>query len=223
MPVTPAWLSAATGATEIGQLCPNGEEHAPGEAFAINDRAQVVGETAIGGCLFAAHHAFLYSGGTLQDLGTLGGGESAARAIDNLGGTIVGYARVKANNCGSFGEPSCPLHAFSYRNGKMTDLGTLPGADESKAYGVNDLGLIVGTSGGHAFLDFMGSMFDLNSLIPANSRWTLTEARGMNDRGEIVGTGLHNGIERGFILKPRWLWLLRTGWTRSDRCAESPQ
>ena len=26
---------------------------------------------------------------------------------------------------------------------------------------------------------------------------------GINDFGEIVGTGLHNGVERGFILKPR--------------------
>jgi hypothetical protein len=36
-------------------------------------------------------------------------------------------------------------------------------------------------------------MYDLTSLLPANSGWTLTTAAGINDLGEIVGTGIHQG------------------------------
>ena len=66
-----------------------------------------------------AYHAFLYSNGTMQDLGSLGGDGGVAYGI-NAGGQIVGYASTAAGAC----------HAFLYSNGAMTDLGTL-GGDES--------------------------------------------------------------------------------------------
>jgi len=43
-------------------------------------------------------------------------------------------------------------------------------------------------------------MIDLNSLIAAASGWILTEAYAINDRGEIVGSGLLNGVEQAFRL-----------------------
>jgi len=36
-------------------------------------------------------------------------------------------------------------------------------------------------------------MRDLNDLIPAGSGWFLQRATGINDRGQIVGFGRHNG------------------------------
>ena len=45
-----------------------------------------------------------------------------------------------------------------------------------------------------------GVLIDLNSLIPASSGWVLTEARGINESGQIVGTGVLNGQERAFLL-----------------------
>ena len=36
-------------------------------------------------------------------------------------------------------------------------------------------------------------MHDLNRLISPDSRWTLTEARAINDRGQIVGMSLRLG------------------------------
>lgn len=43
-------------------------------AFGINDTGQVVGSSAIAGD--AVQHAFLYSNGSMADLGTLGGANS---------------------------------------------------------------------------------------------------------------------------------------------------
>jgi probable HAF family extracellular repeat protein len=36
-------------------------------------------------------------------------------------------------------------------------------------------------------------MIDLNSLLPADSGWQLTEAKAINDSGQIVGYGIYNG------------------------------
>jgi uncharacterized membrane protein len=44
---------------------------------------------------------------------------------------------------------------------------------------------------------------DLNSLLPANSGWTLASATAINDRGEIVGRGVFHRDERGFLLIPQ--------------------
>ena len=90
-------------------------------------------------------HAFLYSNGSLTDLGTLGGAHSYALGINNSG-EMAGYS----NTSGS------AEHAFLHSNGSMTDLGTLGGAD-SAAFGINDSSQVVGwafTSGNtaHAFL-----------------------------------------------------------------------
>jgi len=163
------------------------------KALGINNAGEVVGASAIAGD--AVWHAFLWRHGRMRDLGGLGGSYAEGFVINDRGDVAGGGA-----------TPDGFFHAALFRHGKITDLGTLTGAEESKAFGVNDLGMIVGTSGDHALLDFLGSMIDLNTLIPANSGWTLTTANGINDLGEIVGTGLHNGIKRGFILKPRWLW-----------------
>ena len=39
-------------------------------------------------------------------------------------------------------------------------------------------------------------------MIPAGSGWALQSANGINDRGQIVGTGLHNGHTRAYLLTP---------------------
>jgi hypothetical protein len=44
----------------------------------------------------------------------------------------------------------------------------------------------------HAFLYSGGSMLDLNSLLPANSGWVLTQASVINDSGQIAGGGINN-------------------------------
>jgi hypothetical protein len=53
-----------------------------------------------------------------------------------------------------------------------------------------------------AFLWIDGELRDLNDFIPPNEGWTLLEARHLNNRGQIVGTGLLDGEERAFLLTP---------------------
>jgi hypothetical protein len=45
-------------------------------------------------------------------------------------------------------------------------------------------------------------MKDLNTLLPAGSGWLLNTATDINDRGQIVGAGMHNGHHRAYLLTP---------------------
>jgi probable HAF family extracellular repeat protein len=91
---------------------------------------------------------------------------------------------------------------------KVQDLGTLVGGSFSEAVGINATDKVVGgssTSDGnfHAFLYSDGVMRDLNSLIPANSGWTLTSAEAINGNGDIVGYGNNpDGLQHAFLLRP---------------------
>lgn len=160
-------------------------------ANAINNNGQIVGsaDTSAG-----FGHAFFYSGGIMTDLGTLGGSRSVAGAI-NDSGQIVGNA-----------DTASATHAFLYSGGHMIDLGTL-GGSVSEAFGINNNGQVVGADDTgftwHAFLYSEGIMTDLNSLIPANSGWTLSQATAINDSGQIVGYGTSpSGLNRAFLLTP---------------------
>jgi hypothetical protein len=45
-------------------------------------------------------------------------------------------------------------------------------------------------------------LIDLSTLIPPDSGWQLTSACCINNRGEIVGHGLYQGMEQSFLLVP---------------------
>src|SRR5437016_4389189 len=81
--------------------------------------------------------------------------------------------------------------AFLGDNGNMSDLGTLPQANDSEAFGLNDFGAVVGDSGndsfdGHGVLWQAGNVMDLGELGRPG-----TSAHAINDAGQIVG-GSHN-------------------------------
>ena len=87
----------------------------------------------------------------------------------------------------------------------IIDLGTLGGA-ASYAYGINNLGQVVGsaqTSWGiyHAFVYSDGAMVDLNDRLPDKSDWlVLTQARSINDNGQVVGSGVtSDGFTHAFL------------------------
>ncbi len=166
-------------------------------AYGINDAGRVVG---IASTPSGFNRAFRTDagGGNIAELGTLGGDESWAYAINNAGQVA-----------GTSDSLSIDTHAFLFTDGSgMTDLGTL-GGYVSTAFALDGAGNVIGTaetasSAMHAFLWTQASaaMRDLNEYIPVNSGWVLTEARGVNDAGQIVGNGLLNGQPRAFLLTP---------------------
>jgi probable HAF family extracellular repeat protein len=142
----------------------------------INRWGDVVGSITSGG----ATHGFLNAGGTYTDLGTLGGMDSNANGINDLGQIVGG----SVNGAGQF-------HAFLYDSGKMGDLGTL-GGDRSEAFDINNHGVIVGDSRngdpttegfGQAFRYAGGTMTALGTLPGGLG----SNAYAINDKGMIGG------------------------------------
>jgi probable HAF family extracellular repeat protein len=137
----------------------------------------------------------------MTDLGTLPGGKFSEATDINNSGQIVGIS----------GQGITYLsHAFLYSGGQMIDLGTLPGDNYSWATAINDSGTVVGYSSSsiygnspfQAFLYSNGKMTDINSLIPQDSGWTLSDARAINNKGQILGDGLIGGQYHQFLLTP---------------------
>jgi len=128
-------------------------------------------------CFAHVYHAFLWSNGTMTDLGTLGGTFSEARAIDGTG-DVVGTSTLS-------GTSFAPTHAFLDHNGHMTDLGTLGGSC-SFAYGINEVGEVVGqacSTNQVAFLYSGGKMTNLGTL-----GGTTSSASGINNSHQVVGS-----------------------------------
>lgn len=208
-------------------------------ANSVNDLGQVVGgsNTSSG-----AAHAFLYSGGAMQDLNTLAKNLPAGvilyegRGINNAGQVVGGTSGAKAtaflydgayHDLGTLEAPfnerseayainargqvvgysSSALgddHAFLYTDGKMQDLGALPGGLVCRALGVNDAGQVVGYSSSavdtRAFVYSEGIIYDLNPLVQdLPPGVVLTAAHGINNAGQIIADGNRG---HGFVLTP---------------------
>lgn len=60
---------------------------------------------------------------------------------------------------------------------------------------------MVGTSFDRAFLWEADTMYDLNDLVPTGSSWMLYDARGINESGQICGTGTNpDGKTHAYLL-----------------------
>lgn len=96
---------------------------------------------------------------------------------------------------------------FLYTDGVgMTALNTLTGVVNSHGNGINDLGQIVGEFNGPGLGAFFFSsatgMLNLNARIDPATGWILQSAFDINNVGQIVGYGTHNGLTRAFLLTP---------------------
>lgn len=170
----------------------------------INDHGQAVGVSAtdatdaevVAGGNF--QEAFLYDNGIMVGLGTLDGGGSFARAVNDFGQVVGESHTLNAMNRAFLYDPSL---------GGMRDIGA-PGL-WSTALDINNNGLVVGVQEdplgeSEAFMyDSHRGMQLLEQLMLPGSGWeALSEASAINNRGQIVGTGLYNGGLRAFLMTP---------------------
>jgi probable HAF family extracellular repeat protein len=143
----------------------------------------------------SASRPFLYDG-TMHDLGSLGGSKGYGSDVNEYGEVAGSSAPVGAE----------PFHAFLY-DGVMHDLGTL-GGSSSEGFGINSSSIVVGASllsngESHGFVYSRDEgMIDLNLMIDNTSGWVLTDARAINDRGQVVGRGLIGGETHAYLLTP---------------------
>jgi probable HAF family extracellular repeat protein len=149
----------------------------------INRYGDVVGSITSGGVT----HAFAYTGGSYADLGTLGGLNSVANAINDYG-LVVGGASTASGS----------THAFVFSGGSLHDLGTL-GGNGSVAWDINNHGVIVGSANTaadpgsyfqQAFRYEGGTMTGLGTL-PGGAG---SDAYAINNKGLIGGSSYQGEI-----------------------------
>jgi uncharacterized membrane protein len=173
---------------------------------------------------FHVHSALGQQLGPADDLGTFNGGttygdNSVAYAVNNQS-VVVGASQFEAGS-------GKPFHAFVHVGpGPLDFLADDIHNDNnpslflsSVAYAVNSDSEVVGTGfNGQEFRAFLWlppptplkyglppGMHDLNDpgVSPAALEgWTLIQATGIDNFGNIVGTGIHNGNLRAFLLRP---------------------
>jgi len=122
----------------------------------------------------------------MRDLGTFGGNESKAFAI-NEKGHITGYAETRKN-----------AHAFIYRGEVMVDIAdAIPGLPNSFGFGINEQGHVAGAaynagySSSEAFL-YDGQVAHLLGDLSGGDSFALD----LNDSDEVVG---YSGLSRGVV------------------------
>ena len=94
-------------------------------------------------------------------------------------------------------------------DGTMLDLGVLPGGGYTRAVGLNNAGLVVGSSEigvedeSRAFVwSSESGLVRLDDLHAPGDGWILRHAAEVNESGVIVGSGWYQGQWSGFLLTP---------------------
>ena len=143
--------------------------------------------------------AVMWKNGQIFNLGTLGGYESVAFAV-NDSDQVTGAAANTVPDPNSFFGWGTQTRGFFYQNGVMTDLGTL-GGNDTLAYIINDAGQIAGQSGKadgsvDPFVWTNGTMKDLGGL-----GGTSGFVDDMNSKGQVVGGSnlAGDGVQHAFF------------------------
>jgi probable HAF family extracellular repeat protein len=155
-------------------------------AMSVNNRGDVAGSFEHD----SVTHSFYYHDAKTTLLPSLKGAYDQVTDMNDQG-EIVGYAVIDNKNGAG----------VVWQNGKIKVLGW-----DSIAFGINDQGLIVGESSvgpaSTATLWTNGTAIDLNTLLPGDSGWKLSEADKINNRGQIAGIGTFHGVRQPFMLTP---------------------
>jgi probable HAF family extracellular repeat protein len=170
-----------------------------------------------GDCLVA--HAFRWQRGVTSDLGVLPGGASSQGNWISGNGLITGISQNGEIDPLVPGFPE--LRAVLWKNGEITDLGTLGGGYESIATAVNSHGQVVGFATNtipdadsmfglgyetRAFLWQNGAMQDLGTLSTGTNAMALL----VNERGQVAGNS-YTSTEPNELCAQEGLGSLTTG------------
>jgi len=174
-------------------------------AVAINTSGQIVGGYSL---TSGAAGEFLYSNGKMTTLPVPAGSNGVSAFAINDNGEIAGAIYFSSG---------APAHAARFSNGVWTDLGAIARAASNTAKGINLAGQTVGTAifrqtqyhppkpGKHVpFISTNSGLVDLNTLIPSGTGFTLTDAVGINDFGQILCDANNaSGNEHTVLLTPK--------------------
>ena len=187
----PSALASTYSVTNLGSL-------GDGITFAtgINNNGQVTGYSYLGTevqipcpphkygpkvCFTHPYHAFLYGGGVMTDLGTLGGLDSRGNAINNLG-EVVGTSALATGSSAFTDQGGAAMTAINTGDPMaINDSGEIAGEGSF---------LVAGTPGDifeQAFTYQSGKTTVLGLLPGAGG--SFTGASGINASGEVVGSG----------------------------------
>lgn len=156
----------------------------------INEHGVVVGVSRVvdEGSASDVSRAFVYANGTSTDIGTLGGRDSWAVAVNDAG-VVLGTSTVAG---GQF------WRAFTYKDGVITDLGAPEGAEMVEAVDINNDGWVLATVRttdqqyvGYVYAD--GQWLSLDGLIDPALGWRIGRLGAINDKGQIVVTATKDG------------------------------
>ena len=170
--------------------------------YAINASGQVAGMSYAAANNY--QHAVRWTGTTAETLPTIGGSQCSATSI-NDSGQVAGWSTTSGD---------ATTHVVVWTGTTPTDYGTL-GGSFGMAFGINNFGDVAGMSytsangGDGDYVPFLlsgGTMYELTTLIPANSGVTnLTLANKgtcINDARQIALYGTIGGQTHALRLDP---------------------